>query len=107
MPCAAGDASPFGVLVTCCSRGCFALSCYVSSSLSLRMALFSSLPSGLLETVASVSLPTVLPSVPAALCLPAAAEGKVCQAGGGGGPSRGSRTLRRCGQVGPGFATCG
>ena len=107
MLCAAGAPHVSVVLVICCSHGCFMSSCYVSSSLSLRMVLFSSLPSGLLEMVASVSPPTVLPSVPAALCLPAAAEGRACRAGGGGGPGRGSCTLPRCGQVGPCFVTCG
>ena len=77
--CAAGAPHVSVVLVICCSHGCFMSSCYVSSSLSLRMVLFSSLPSGLLEMVASVSPPTVLPSVPAALCLPAAAEGRAPQ----------------------------
>ena len=96
------------VFVVCCSHGCFMSSCYVSSSLSLRMVLFSSLPSGLLEMVASVSPPTVLPSVPAALCLPAAAEGRACRAGGGVAPVVAPAPSPGVGgQLGPCFATCG
>lgn len=78
-----GDPSHFVVFVCMLLSWLFHVNCYISSSLSLRMVLFSSLPSGLLKTVASVSLTTILPSVPTALCLPAAAEGRECQAGAG------------------------
>lgn len=78
-----GDPSHFVIFVCMLLSWLFHVNCYISSSLSLRMVLFSSLPSGLLETVASVSLTTILPSVPTALCLPAAAEGRECQAGAG------------------------
>ena len=95
-----GDPSHFVVFVCMLLSWLFHVNCYISSSLSLRMVLFSSLPSGLLETVASVSLTTILPSVSLQLLRAGSARW------GLGWPWLWLAPPPQVWAGGPGFATC-